>query len=80
MLERVANEQEARKESFETGRGTKDTIVERHVHDETVRIVEDGGRRQSSKFAEKRFEPERQGHRKNKTFDPQKLYSLLQST
>ena len=66
MLERVANEQEARKESFETGRGTKDTIVERHVHDETVRIVEDGGRRQSSKFAEKLIEPESDGKGKTK--------------
>ena len=36
-------------------------IDERQVLDERVRIVEDGSRRQRSKFPEKRNEPERQG-------------------
>ena len=46
MLERVGNEQEDKQVK-------KDKIVERHVHDETVRIVEDGGGQERSKFAEK---------------------------
>ena len=63
MLERVANEQEARKKLRERQVKTKDKIVERHVLDEAVRIVEDGGRRPSSKFAENRIGPEWQGQR-----------------
>ena len=57
ILEKVADEQEARKKLRKT------QIVERHVRDEAVRIVESGCRRQSSKFAEKRIEPERHGQR-----------------
>ena len=46
MLESVANEQEARKK-LRDRQVTKDKTVERHVLDEAVRIVEDGGRRQA---------------------------------
>ena len=57
MLERVANELEARKKTERQAGEKKTKNVERHVLDEAGRIVEDGGRRQSSKFAEKRLEP-----------------------
>ena len=42
MLERVANEQDARKKAERLAGEKKTKLFERHVHDETVRFVEDG--------------------------------------
>ena len=53
MLERVANEQDALQKVERLAGEKKTKLVERHVHDETVRVVENGGGRQSSRFAEK---------------------------
>ena len=40
--------------------------VERHLHDDTVRIVEDGGGRQSTKFAQNESSQKSKGKGKGK--------------